>query len=218
MSSSFIPGQPQHTVGQASYSPRGYTGGHPTAHFYQQHYGHSIPANYSPAFTTGSLPTTMTTLAQENTYEYPTSASNSPYAWSQSNRSLPNEITSDLTSGFATPYRTNTYPTVGRRMTVPVQQTLPTSVGMMPSGLESHHMGSQHAFNEHSAFDTMQVGLQQDWSRSASESGQPGAAAGQIPYAQGWYPQVADLGQAENQPQMLPSQGQASRGRQHKPG
>lgn len=206
---------------QSPYSPRGYGGGPMNAQFYQQPYGHSVPTHYSSAFPTGSLPASMTNLGQEHTYDYHTPTSNGSYHWNQPSRSISTDVSEELPSGFPAPYRTNTYPTFERRMTGQMQQYPSASSSMMPVGVQSQQNLAHGNFGEHPTYDSLPIGIHQDWGGTGPESAHIGTASGRSSYAPGWYqqhPPMADMSQAENQPQILPSHNRSSKGSQHKPG
>ncbi|KIW97025.1 uncharacterized protein Z519_02417 [Cladophialophora bantiana CBS 173.52] len=215
--------QQQQIFVPSPYSPRIYDVDSMNPQFYQhqQHlFGHSVPTPYSSAFAPGSLPSTMTTVSQEQTYPYQTSASNGAYNWAHHpTRSMSSDQTDELSSGFPTPYRTNTYPSFERGITGQIQQLPPTSSGLVPVGIESQHTSMHPNFRERTSYQTMQADGQWTAGHPGPVQQMPGSV--ESPYSQGWYqphPGLANMRQGEEQPHILPSQKHNPRESQHKPG
>ncbi|OAP57034.1 hypothetical protein AYL99_09147 [Fonsecaea erecta] len=208
------------------YSPRTFDGDSVNPQFYQhaqQHpYGHSAPTPYSSAFAPGSLPSTMTTISQEQAYPYQTSVPNGAYNWANPpSRSMSSDHTDELSSGFPTPYRTNTYPSFERPMTGQMQQLPPTSSSLLPMGIESQHTSTHPSFPEQPSYQTVQGNLQQGWTAGNPGALQQSPASVDRSYSHGWYqphPGITNMQQEEGQPHILPSQIRNSRSSQHKPG
>ncbi|KAJ9612268.1 hypothetical protein H2200_003865 [Cladophialophora chaetospira] len=207
--------QRQQILAQSSYSSQSYATDPMNPQIYQQPYGHSLPTQYSSTFTTGSLPTTMASLAQEHPYEYQTHQPNGAYHWGQQTRSISSDASEELSSGFPTPFRTNTYPSFERRMTGHMQHLPPTSSSMGPMGIENQHSATHSEFEEPVAYQSMHMGMRH-WGGGAAGSLPQASAPGGASYSQGWYQphsSMTELGQEEGQPhQILPSQSHNTRG------
>lgn len=190
------------------------------AQFYQQ-YGQPLPTQYSSDFPAGPLPSNMTTLALENPYGHPTSSSNGVYPWGQPPpRSMSAGEPEELSSDFPTPYRTHTYPSFQRQMTGEIQPMPPTTVGLMPMGIESQHSSLPHNFREPTSYQPVQVEMPLNWAGGNPDqaphlSGPVGGS-----YPPGWYqpqPSLTGMREEEDQLHILPSQSHQPR-RSHKPG
>ncbi|OAG34240.1 hypothetical protein AYO21_11616 [Fonsecaea monophora] len=127
----------------------------------QQHsYGHPVGTPYSSTFAPSSLPSVMTTMSQEQTRAYQTSVPNGGYGWTNPPaRSMSSDQTDELSSGFPTPYRTNTYPSFDRGMTGQMQHLPPTSSSMVPMGIESRHTSTTPNFQDHTSYQPMQTNM-----------------------------------------------------------
>ena len=206
----------QHILVQSPYSSHSYATDPVHGQIYQQQYGHSLPTQYSSNFTTGSLPTTMTSLSQDHPYEYQTHQPNGAYHWGQQTRSISSDNSEEMPSGFPTPFRTNTYPSFERRMTGHMQHLPPTSMG-----IEGQHSATHGDLQEPHSYQSMQMGMRQ-WGGGGAGSIPQVSAPGGVSYSQGWYQphsNMTEIGQDEGQPhQILPSQSQNTRGGQHNPG
>ncbi|EXJ62760.1 hypothetical protein A1O7_03199 [Cladophialophora yegresii CBS 114405] len=213
--------QGQQMLIQSSYSPRTYAQDHINSQFYQQQqYGHSLPSQYSSAFSHGPLPSPMATIAQEPTYEYQTPVSNPPYSWGQPTRSFSSDTPEELSSGFTTPYRTNTFPFFEKRMTNQTMQLAPSSSSLAHSGMESQQNATLGDFREDNQYQPMPMRVHQEWGGGGPDPAQQTSAPGLGMYPQAWYPphpNMEGMRQDEGQPQVLPSQNHNARGGQHKP-
>ncbi|KAH0846589.1 hypothetical protein FOPE_11912 [Fonsecaea pedrosoi] len=189
----------------------------------QQHsYGHPVGTPYSSTFAPSSLPSVMTTMSQEQTRAYQTSVPNGGYGWTNPPaRSMSSDQTDELSSGFPTPYRTNTYPSFDRGMTGQMQHLPPTSSSMVPMGIESRHTSTTPNFQDHTSYQPMQTNMHSVWMGGNVGAMQqlPGTSDGF--HSQGWYqphPGVANIHQEEEQARILPSQNHSAQEGQRKPG
>ncbi|KIX98071.1 uncharacterized protein Z520_06151 [Fonsecaea multimorphosa CBS 102226] len=216
--------QQQQVFIPSPYSPRNFDGDSINPQFYQQQhaYGQSIPTPYSSPYAPGSLPSTMTTMSQEHGYPYQTSAPNGGYGWANPpTRSMSSDQTDELSSGFPTPYRTNTYPSFERGLTGQMQQLPPTSSSLAPMGIDSQHTSTHPNFPEHTSYQTAQANMQQGWTAGNHATMRRAPGSVDSSYSQGWYqphPGLTSMQQEEEQPHILPSQNHNPRKSQHKPG
>ena len=147
---------------------------------YPQQYGQSLPTQLSSTFA-GALPTTMAMLPQDHAFDYHTTVSNGSYNWSQPTRSMSSDAGEDLSTGFPTPFRTNTYPTFERRMTGQMPATSSSSV---PVGIDSQQDAAHRGFHEPDSYHSMHI--QHDWG-GGPEAAQQGSAPGVDSYNPNWY-------------------------------
>jgi hypothetical protein len=185
-----------------------------------QQYGHSLPTQYSSAFTAGPLHSPMAAMAHESMYEYQTPVSNPAYNWGQPTRSLSSDAGEELSSGFTTPYRTNTFPSFEKRMTHQTQHLGPSSSSLPHTGMENQHNVTLGDFRGDTPYHPMQMRMPHGWGGGAPDPAQQTSVPGPGMYPQEWYPphsNMEGMEQDESQPQPLPLQGHGARGGQHRP-
>lgn len=202
------------------YSPRSYAADQMNAQYLPQ-YGQGLPGQY-PSFTSGSLPSTMTTLSQESSYEYQTPPQNGAYNWGQaSTRSMSTGEAEGMSSGFSTPFRTHTYPSF-ERMAGETQQLRQSTASLMPMGMEGQQGSIPPGFHEPTSYQPMPVEMHQDWPAGAPNQAQQHlSGAARSSYPQNWYmshPNLTDMREEGSQSHVLPSQSHQARQRQYKPG
>lgn len=199
---SYDAGQHQQLFNQSSYSPRSYAPDTMNPQIYQQQYGQSLPIQYSSAFTTGSYPATMATMGPDQIYGYQTQVSNGGYNWGAPTRSISSDASEDISSGFPTPFRTNTYPFSDRSMAAQMQQVPVTSSAMVSLGMEGQQASTHHTFGDSTSQQSMQMRMRPEWRGGGPDPAQIGS------YAQAWYqPTMAEASQDDGQMPVLPSQG-----------
>ena len=189
---------------------------------YFPQYGQSIANPYSSStFASGSLPSNMTTMPQESPYPYPTADQNGVYIWPSQSRSMSTGESEEVSQGFASAYRTQTYPSFERRMTGEMQQLPVTSSNLMSTNMESQQSPVPPNFREPTSFQPLHADVRHDWAGRGPNppAHLPSSPSG--PYMMGWYPNqpgLTEVREEQNQPHVLPSQIHNPRRSQHKPG
>ncbi|EXJ80313.1 hypothetical protein A1O1_08455 [Capronia coronata CBS 617.96] len=180
---------------------------HQQQQFYPQ-YGHSSQGPYPSAFIAGSMPANLSTISRESTYEYQPSSPVAAYGWAQSpTRSMSMGERENSPQSFHAAYRTQTYPSIERRIASDMQHLSSTSSRFMPMTLENQP-GAALNFSDPMPYQPLPVEMQQEWAgpeqrpQLASSSGAPTPV---------WYPQqsgLTDAGDVERSGHLLPSQHQ----------
>jgi hypothetical protein len=201
------------------HSPRTFSSDTTNTQYYQQ-YGQPLQAPYHTPLASSSLPSHSSGLSQGDIYSYAAGPANG-YTWGQPSaptRSMSTGESEEMTHGFSQAYRTNTYPSLERRMTGEMQHIPSTNAGYLAMSMGNSPPTIPAQLRDHSAYHPMQMEMQQEWAgggQSAHISGQPGGA-----YSSSWYPQqgLAGLREEEDHSHTLASQEQHLRRRQQNSG